>query len=222
MYRGLRRTLLIITWGMLCVAGTAQPAFIDTLQHTLPPDLVDVSTLDSTLRLDVRYARRDNFLGKPLYLYAVVFLQRPAAEALVRAHRRLLAQGYGLLLFDGYRPWRVTQRMWDECPPAMRYYLAPPLYGSIHNRGCSIDCSLYDRKSGREVPMPSAYDEPTERASATYPGGTPAQRQARDLLIATLLAEGFSVQPNEWWHFNHRSWRQYPILNIPHLALVKR
>lgn len=216
----MRSAVLLGLWMGWGLTATAQPGYIDTLRGTLPPDLVNVGALDATLRLDVRYARAENFLGKPLYLHPVVYLQRPAAEALLRVHNALKAKGYGLLLFDGYRPWSITKRMWDECAPIMRYYLAPPLYGSIHNRGCSIDCSLYDLKTGLEVTMPSAYDEPTERASATYTGGTPAQRAARDLLIAAMRAEGFFVQPNEWWHFNYHAWRRYPILDIPLWVLV--
>lgn len=214
------RIWLVIVGLSTCHTVAAQP--IDTLTGTRAPDLVNVGALDSTLHLEVRYATPNNFLGRRVYPYAAVFLQRPAAEALLRAHRRLLAQGYGLLLYDGYRPWRVTKLFWDSCAPAMRYYLAPPRYGSIHNRGCSIDCSLYDRRTGKPVAMPTDYDVPSPLAAYDAPGGTAEQRAHRDRLIAALRAEGFAVQPNEWWHFNYRAWRQYPILDIPFLALLPR
>jgi zinc D-Ala-D-Ala dipeptidase len=178
-------------------------------------ELVEVVQLDPNIRLDVRYARADNFMGRVLYSQARVFLQRPAAEALVRVHRGLRAHGYGLLLFDGYRPWRVTKAMWDRTPPAQRDFVADPQKGSKHNRGCAIDLSMYHLDNGREVEMPSAYDEFSERASPAYTGGTTEQRARRDRLRRAMEAEGFTVEPNEWWHFNCRNWREYPLLDIP-------
>jgi D-alanyl-D-alanine dipeptidase len=182
---------------------------------TRAAELVEVVALDSSIRLDVRYATADNFVGRPVYDQARVFLQRPAAEAVVRAHRGLKAHGYGLLLFDGYRPWRVTKLFWDVTPPEKRAFVADPAQGSRHNRGCAVDLTLFDLKTGREVPMPSAYDEMTERAHPGYTGGTPEQRRARDLLRAAMEAQGFHVIDNEWWHFDYDGWREYPILDVP-------
>ena len=178
-------------------------------------DLVEVATLDPTIRLDVRYATANNFMGRVLYSQARVFLQRRAAEALARAHRGLKRHGFGLLLFDGYRPWRVTKMMWDSTPPEKRSFVADPAQGSKHNRGCAVDLSLYHLDSGREAEMPSAYDEFSERAAPFYRGGTPEQRARRDLLRRAMEAEGFTVEPNEWWHFNCRDWRSYTILDVP-------
>src|SRR5438128_3135502 len=78
-----------------------------------PSDLVEVISLDPTIRLDVRYATPNNFLGTLLYEEARAFLQRPAAEALVRAHRALAAKVYGLLICDAYRRWYITKSYWD-------------------------------------------------------------------------------------------------------------
>jgi D-alanyl-D-alanine dipeptidase len=179
------------------------------------PDLVELTTLDSTIRLDVRYATANNLAGRPVYEEARAFLQRPAAKALVRAHRALRASGYGVLVFDGYRPWRVTTLFWDITPPARREFVADPSKGSKHNRGCAVDLSLYDLKTANEVEMPSAYDEMTSRASPDYSGGPPEARKRRDLLRAAMEREGFTVEPNEWWHFNYKDWKEYPILDIP-------
>jgi len=178
-------------------------------------DLVELTSLDPGIKLDVRYATDRNFVGRPVYAEARAFLQRPAAEALVRAHRALGPKGYGALVFDGYRPWSVTKLFWDVTPPAKRAFVANPRKGSKHNRGCAVDMSLYDLATGREVEMPSAYDEMSPRAYPDYPGGTPAQRARRDLLRAAMEQEGFTVEPNEWWHFNYGDWRQYPILDVP-------
>jgi D-alanyl-D-alanine dipeptidase len=183
---------------------------------------VELLALDPTLRLDVRYATANNFVGRAVYPEARAFLQRPAAEALVRAHRELAAQGYGLLIFDGYRPWSITKVFWDVTPKEKREFVANPAEGSKHNRGCAVDLSLYELATGREVGMPSAYDEMTERAYPSYTGGTPDQRGSRDLLRAALEKQGFTVEPNEWWHFNYRDWRHYPILDIPFAEIGAR
>jgi len=179
------------------------------------PDLVELVRLDPSIRLDIRYATADNIVHRPVYRQARAFLQRPAAEALVRAQRALLAKGYGLLVFDGYRPWSVTKDFWDSVRKDQRAFVADPRKGSKHNRGCAVDLTLYDSATGKEVEMPSAYDETSERASPDYAGGTAEQRERRDLLRAAMEREGFTVEPNEWWHFNYKDWKSYPILNIP-------
>ncbi len=178
------------------------------------PDLVDIALMDSTIRLDVRYATPNNFMGRPMYTSARAFLQRPAVEALVRVHRKLAREGYGLLVFDGYRPWRVTKKFWDETPPDKRKFVADPAKGSRHNRGCAVDLTLYDLQTGEEVRMPSGYDEFSERASPFYKGGEPEQRRDRDLLRSTMESEGFEVNPGEWWHFDFRDWANYEVLDL--------
>jgi D-alanyl-D-alanine dipeptidase len=180
----------------------------------LKPDLVELVTLDPTIKLDVRYAGANNFLGTPLYTQGRAFLQRPAAEALVRAHRELEAQGYGLIIHDGYRPWYVTKIFWDATPDDKKIFVANPQEGSKHNRGCAVDLSLYDLKTGAEVDMPSGYDEMSERAYADYAGGTSQQRALRTLLRQAMEKHGFAVNPTEWWHFDYKDWKQYPILNV--------
>ena len=146
-------------------------------------DLIDLAPLDRRIKLDIRYATSRNFLSTPVYSAARAFLQRPAAEALLRAHRELLKQGYGLLIFDGYRPWYVTKIFWDATPPDKHEFVADPAQGSRHNRGCAVDLSLYDLKSGGEVEMTGGYDEMSERSYPNYPGGTP-DAPARALLLA--------------------------------------
>jgi D-alanyl-D-alanine dipeptidase len=179
------------------------------------PELVELVSLDSTLRLDIRYATSNNLVGRPVYTEPRAFLQRPAAEALIRANGSLKQKGYGLLIFDGYRPWRVTKIFWDITPPEKHEFVADPAEGSKHNRGCAVDLSLYDLKTSHEVEMPSVYDEMSDRAYPTYRGGTIAQRAARDLLRTAMEKEGFTVYPSEWWHFDYKDWKQYPILNVP-------
>src|SRR5450631_2567390 len=133
-------------------------------------DLADVAALDPRIKLDIRYATSDNFLSTPVYTSARAFLQRPAAEALLRAHRELVKQGYGLLVHDAYRPWYVTKIFWDATPADKHNFVADPATGSRHNRGCAVDLTLYTLRDSRAAEMPSLYDEMSERAYPTYAG----------------------------------------------------
>jgi D-alanyl-D-alanine dipeptidase len=181
----------------------------------LAPDLVEPAALDASIKLDIRYAGTNNFLSAPLYGAARAMLQRPAAEALVRAHKRLEADGFGLLIHDAYRPWSVTWIFWEATPEPQRIFVADPSQGSRHNRGCAVDLTLYERATGRPVQMVGLYDEFGDRSWPDYPGGSSAARWRRELLRRAMEAEGFTVYENEWWHFDYRDWRRYPILNAP-------
>ena len=174
-------------------------------------DLVELTALDSTIALDIRYATTNNFMGAVFYSQARAFLQRPAAEALVRAHRALKRFGYGLLIHDAYRPWYVTKMFWDATPNHQKIFVADPSKGSRHNRGCAVDLSLYDLWSSKPVEMVSGYDEFSYRAFSGYQGGTSLQRWHRDLLRKVMEVEGFKVYEWEWWHFDFRDGRRYPI-----------
>jgi D-alanyl-D-alanine dipeptidase len=185
-----------------------------------PTDLVELVKLDPELKLDIRYAGTNNFMHRQMYPEARAFLQRPAAEALVRAQQSLKAKGYGLLIFDGYRPWSVTKAFWDAATSEQRRieFVANPKNGSRHNRGCAVDLTLFDLASGKPVPMPSGYDEFSERAYPNYSGGTAKERANRDLLRREMEAQGFTVYKAEWWHFDYNDWRHYRIQNIPFAA----
>jgi D-alanyl-D-alanine dipeptidase len=185
-------------------------------------DLVDIAKLDPSLKLDIRYARADNFTGRPVYPEARAFLQRPAAEALARVQRALKDKGFGLVVFDGYRPWAVTKLFWDITPADKRNFVADPREGSKHNRGCAVDLSMIDLKTGREVEMPSPFDEMSERASASFAGGAPEQRERRDILRKAMEKEGFEVYPDEWWHFDYKDWKHYRVLDIPFKGITEK
>jgi len=161
----------------------------------LGSDLVELVSLDPSIRLDIRYATTNNFMGEVFYSEARAFLQRPAAEALVRAHRWLRELGYGLLIHDGYRPWYVTKMFWDATPRDLRVFVADPSSGSRHNRGAAVDLTLFDLATGRPV------------------GGTSLGRWHRELLRRAMEREGFTVYEAEWWHFDYGDWRRYRIEN---------
>ena len=176
-------------------------------------ELVEVATLDPGIQLDVRYATTNNFMSSVFYDEPRVFLQRPAAEAVARAHRALGEHGFGLLLHDGYRPWYVTKMFFDATPPSQRLFVANPANGSRHNRGSAIDLNLYDLETGLPADMVGTYDEFSPRSFPNYPGGTSRQRWQRELLRRIMEGEGFTVYEAEWWHFDHEDWREYALQN---------
>jgi zinc D-Ala-D-Ala dipeptidase len=178
-------------------------------------DLVELASLDRAIRLDIRYATTNDFLGMPVYTQARAFLQRPAAEALLRALRKLEPLGYGLRIHDGYRPWYVTKIFWDATPADGKIFVADPAQGSRHNRGCAVDLTLFDLKTGESVEMTGLYDEMSPRSFPDYPGGTTLQRWHRDLLRWAMESEGYTVFESEWWHFDYKDWREYAIGNVP-------
>lgn len=179
------------------------------------PELVDITKVEPSIKLDIRYATSNNFMGTPLYSSARSFMQRPVAEALKKIHQALKPQGYGILVHDSYRPWYVTKMFWDATPGPSKIFVANPAKGSRHNRGSAIDLTLYDLDTGKAVPMVGGYDEFSQRSYPDYPGGTSLQRWHRELLRHAMEKEGFTVNINEWWHFDHKDWSSYPILNVP-------
>ena len=177
-------------------------------------DLVELIGMDPTLQLDIRYAGTNNFMRMQLYDEPRAFLQRPAAEALVRVGALLKKYGYGLIIYDAYRPWYVTRMFWDATPDSQKIFVADPAKGSRHNRGCAVDVGFYSMETGKPVDMGSDYDEFSIRAFPSYPGGTAEQRERRELLRLLMAGEGFTVYPEEWWHFDFAGWQKYPILNL--------
>ena len=185
-----------------------------------PADLVALTAIDPRIKLDIRYATSNNFMGFPLYERAAAYMQRPAAQALGRAQKALAAQGYGLLIHDAYRPWFVTRMFWDATPPEDHVFVADPAEGSKHNRGCAADLTLYDLKTGKAVEMPSRYDEMSTRSYADFPGGTSRQRALRATLRQAMEAQGFTVYPQEWWHFDYKDWTDYGIGTVTFTELA--
>lgn len=201
---------------MYSAAVFAQPAAVVT-----PPeikkeaDLIELIKLDKTIKLDIRYATTNNFTGRVVYPEARAFLQRPAGEAVIRVHKKLKKQGLGIVIYDGYRPWTITKYFWDTVIPEHKKFVADPAKGSKHNRGCAVDLAIYNLKTGEYLDMPSGYDEFTERASPNYAGASAEQVKNRELLRSLMEAEGFMVNPNEWWHFDYKTWQDYGIYDIP-------
>lgn len=188
---------------------------VTALPKTGNDDLVELVKLDPGIRLDIRYATANNFTGRQLYDQPRAFLVRPAAEALVQAHRAAQAEGYGLTVFDAYRPWRITKKLWDATPAGpLRNYVANPKQGSKHNRGCAVDLSLHRIDTGQLVEMPSGYDEFTKRAHRDFMDSSPEAIANRTRLQRWMESQGFRGISNEWWHFDFAGWEAFPILDI--------
>lgn len=178
-----------------------------------PDDLVDVQKLIPGVVLDIRYATTNNFTGQQLYPFAGCYLRRAAAKKLAAAQAELQPLGYGLKIHDGYRPLSVQRRMWEVFPQPG--YVADPKRGSRHNRGAAVDVTLIRLTDGSELPMPTPYDDFTEKAHRNYMD-LPAEVLAnRALLERVLTKHGFVGLPTEWWHFDDVNWRDYPLLDIP-------
>lgn len=186
------------------------PAEVGTFRDS---ELVELKEMEPSIQLDIRYATTNNFMDTVFYQQPRAFAQQPAAEAAVEVHRALGDRDLGLLIFDAYRPWRVTKMFWDATPDDMKDFVANPASGSRHNRGCALDLTLFDRKTGDPIPMVSGYDEFSQRSYPLYPGGTHRQRWYRGLLRRVMQQAGFSVYEFEWWHFDFQGWERYRIGN---------
>lgn len=174
--------------------------------------LVDVLSLLPGVLLDIRYAGTDNFTGRKLYSSARCLLRRPVAERLAEVQQELAGMGLALKIFDGYRPWSVQKVLWEILPDPR--YVADPAQGSRHNRGAAVDLTLVDAE-GRELPMPSAFDEFSEKAHRDYMGLPEAALRNRALLEQVMARHGFTGLPTEWWHFDYAGWERFPISDIP-------
>jgi zinc D-Ala-D-Ala dipeptidase len=186
-----------------------------------PRALVELIALDPTVKLDVRYATANNFTGRVLYPEARAFLVGAAAEALLRAHKAAQAEGFGLTIFDAYRPWHITKKLWEATPKAKRNYVANPMQGSRHNRGCAVDLSLHDLRTGALVEMPSGFDDFSRRAHRDFMDAPPDAIANRERLARYMKAQGFRGMSNEWWHFDFVGWENFPVLDTAFDDIVR-
>ncbi|HEX3107946.1 MAG TPA: M15 family metallopeptidase [Thermoanaerobaculia bacterium] len=174
--------------------------------------LVDVSTIPG-VRIDVRYATTNNFMHEQLYPIAKVYLRAPAARALADVQRELAAGHLGLKVFDGYRPYGITEKMWE--PVKNPDFVADPAKGSRHNRGAAVDLTIVDLATGEEIAMPTPYDDFTPKARADYAELPPNVIANRAKLHDAMVRHGFDQLPSEWWHFDFHGWERFPLMNVP-------
>lgn len=174
------------------------------------PDLIDIQSVAPSIRVDLRYATPDNFFKKAVYGSNRCYVLRPVTERLSKVQQELESLGLGLKIWDGYRPLSVQKKFWAIVPDER--YVASPVKGSRHNRGAAVDVTLVDRE-GREVEMPTKFDDFSEAAAADAPCSERAAEN-RKLLRTTMEKHGFRVLPTEWWHFDAVGWEKYPVLDI--------
>ncbi|MCM0754860.1 M15 family metallopeptidase [Desulfovibrio aminophilus] len=204
---------------LLAFLVPAAPAFSDAGEDLARAGFVEPSTLDPSLVLDMRYAGTNNFSGQAVYPSARCFLRADVAKRLLAAQAELRKQGLGLKLFDCYRPFHVQERFWAIVPDE-RYVARPEkkdgviVQGSKHNRGAAVDVGLVDSK-GRELPMPSGFDDFTEKAHRDYRGASAEALSNRAVLERAMSAQGFEPLPTEWWHFDGPGWQGYEMLDLP-------
>ncbi len=180
--------------------------------------MVDIQKIDPSIRIDIRYATEDNFTKETLYPEARCLLRKEVAEKLSRVQKGLTARGLGLKIFDGYRPLSVQKKMWAIMP--VEGYVADPAKGSNHNRGAAVDLTLVD-SSGRALPMPSAYDEFSERSNRNYRGASKEALENRRILQEEMEKEGFAGLSTEWWHFDDPEAKKYPVLDLPFSSVTE-
>jgi D-alanyl-D-alanine dipeptidase len=176
-------------------------------------ELILVKQLIPSIIIDLRYASTNNFLNKKIYTSKVCALRRNTAVKLLKASKSFEAYGYTLKIWDAYRPLNIQFLFWDLVKDN-RFVANPNIRPSIHNRGTAVDVTLVD-KAGKELEMPSEFDDFSERAYRDNPDMQPNVRKNLDLLINIMEQNGFRSIDTEWWHFEDVEWQKYEVLDIP-------
>lgn len=200
-------------WQALKAAADAavMPAQLGTGQQA---QLVDLAQAVPGLKFDLRYAQADNCFGQALTDDQRAFLDADAAQALAQAQQYLKSYGYGILVWEAYRPWSVSKLAYDALPADKKSMLPAPEVGFSHNTGRSIDVSLYILATGENASMISGFDEPSVRQYASFAGGTTLERYRRDLLRSAMQMAGFTASETEWWHFDYGDIKGFAHLNV--------
>jgi D-alanyl-D-alanine dipeptidase len=179
--------------------------------------LVEIKKYIPEVVLDIRYATTNNFTHQRMYQQAKAFARLPVVLALKDVETELKARGLGLKIYDAYRPYAITVKFYETTPDTN--FVADPHKGSKHNRGCAIDLSLIDLKTGKELDMPTGFDSFSRKAGANYPNLPQQEIANRELLKSVMLAHGFKVIATEWWHYDFNGWSKYPLLDISFSAI---
>jgi D-alanyl-D-alanine dipeptidase len=199
----------------------ACPLAADDAKPTPPPppstfkpghEFVDVQVHIPGILISLPYATEQNFFKKRFYASNTCLLRRSVVDRLAAVQKELSAQGLGLKIWDGYRPRSVQYEFWKTLPDPN--YVADPAKGSRHNRGAAVDLTLIDLKTGKELPMPTGYDDFTPKAAADFKLVSPEILKNRTLLQRVMVKHGFEIFPSEWWHFDARGWEEFPLENF--------
>ncbi|WP_460568415.1 M15 family metallopeptidase [Flaviaesturariibacter terrae] len=176
--------------------------------------MVELHAISPSIVYDLRYASASNFMGRKLYEQGTnTYLRLLPARALAAVQDSLRVLGLGVKIFDAYRPYAVTQRMWELVHDER--YVADPAKGSGHNRGLAVDLTLVSLQNGKELPMGTGFDNFSDSAHSDFKNLPPAVLRNRALLRAVMEHFGFTVLPTEWWHFYWPNDRNYDVLDLP-------
>lgn len=184
--------------------------FIGLLNAQPDTSFVEIIKLNPNIRLDMRYATENNFLGKAVYPDSRCFLRKKAAAALDTIQIELEKIGLGLLIFDGYRPLSVQKKMWAILPDDR--YVANPQKGSRHNRGMAVDVTLVDLE-GNPLPMPTEFDSFSAKAHQDYQDLPNNVKRNRWILKSIMEKHGFKSIRTEWWHYDFKGWKNFRVLD---------
>lgn len=172
------------------------------------PELVNIQTIEPSIVVELRYAGSRNCAGKPLYPPDLPAQARPeVARRLAEAQTMLRPLGYSLKIWDAYRPRNAHAQLW-QFSPYVDYVADPASGGSLHTWGVAIDATLVDR-NGKEVKMPTDFDDFTPAASLYYKGPDPEVRKNLHTLQRAMGHAGFYGMRTEWWHFVSKDWKNY-------------
>ena len=186
------------------------------------PELVDLRLVDPTIVIELRYATTRNIMGRPLYPPDMPALVRPSVAAkLIKAQSELQPRGYRLKIWDAYRPKAAHDQLWQLYPN--RKYVGNPTdgVGSLHTWGVAVDATLVDEK-GRDVQMPTDFDEFTPAAMLHYTGRDPFVKGHLVTLQRAMARAGFLGMRTEWWHFISKGWTKYRPIDAPALLTQGR
>lgn len=182
-------------------------------------ELIPLKEIINPLYQKVFYATSDNFTGKVLYQQTGLYLCREAGERLKKVQDSLQSLGLSLLIFDAYRPYAVTVKMWEIVPDER--YAANPKNGSGHNRGASVDLTLANARTGEPLPMPTGYDHFSDSAHHGFQGLPPEKAANRDFLKSIMEHFGFVALSTEWWHYSLPNAKRFPLLDLSFKDLKK-
>jgi D-alanyl-D-alanine dipeptidase len=199
--------------------ATTYPEYIESIKSNPEKELIDLEKFIAGIVLDIRYATANNFTGERIYTLPKAYARKPVAESLKKIQADLKAQGLGVKIFDAYRPYKATVKFYEVYRDTT--YVASPYKGSRHNRGCALDLTLIDLKTGEELKMPTGYDSFSKAAWPSTPVNDPLVRKNRTLLINAMQKHGFRVNSSEWWHFDFIGWKKYEVMDIDFEALEK-
>jgi zinc D-Ala-D-Ala dipeptidase len=205
-------TLISLGQNKYGLTPTDYAGYVKSVKTNSNKELIDLEKFIPGIVLDIRYATTNNFTGEKIYTLPKAYARKPVAEAVKKAQAELAKQGLGIKIFDAYRPYSATVKFYEVYKDTT--YVASPYKGSRHNRGCAIDMTIINLKTGKELPMPTEYDSFKKEAWPSTPVKDPVIRKNRQLIIDVMQKYGFKVNGSEWWHFDFIGWSKFEVMDI--------